>query len=377
MTGAGGLSLTPDPVYADNTNAGTASASYTYAGDTNHTGSSDAKTFTIDKASSTTAVTCPLVGQTYTGSALTPCAAEVTGAGLTPINISGDIVYAANINVGTATADVSWSGDANHFGSTATQATFGIGKAASASVITCPLVSQTYTGSALTPCTAEVTGAGLTPINISGDIVYAANTNVGTATADVSWSGDANHEGSTATQATFAIGKAASATVITCPLVSQTYTGSALTPCTAEVTGAGLTPINLTGSISYDANINVGTATADVSWSGDANHFGSTATQATFGIGKAASATVITCPLVSQTYTGSALTPCTAEVTGAGLTPINITGDIVYAANTNVGTATADVSWSGDANHFGSTATQATFVYSARPPVRPSSPARW
>ena len=88
-------------------------------------------------------------------------------------------------------------------------------------------MSQTYTGSALTPCTAEVTGVGLTPINITGDIVYAANTNVGTATADVSWSGDANHFGSDATQATFVIGKASSTTTVTCPLVSQTYTGSA------------------------------------------------------------------------------------------------------------------------------------------------------
>jgi hypothetical protein len=50
VTGAGGLSLTPTPSYSNNTNAGTATASYTYAGDTNHTGSSDSKNFTIDRA---------------------------------------------------------------------------------------------------------------------------------------------------------------------------------------------------------------------------------------------------------------------------------------------------------------------------------------
>lgn len=49
VTGAG-LSLTPTPTYANNTNAGTATASYTYAGDTNHTGSSDSKSFTISQA---------------------------------------------------------------------------------------------------------------------------------------------------------------------------------------------------------------------------------------------------------------------------------------------------------------------------------------
>jgi hypothetical protein len=50
VTGAGGLSLTPTPDYSNNTNAGTATASYTYAGDLNHTGSSDSKNFTINKA---------------------------------------------------------------------------------------------------------------------------------------------------------------------------------------------------------------------------------------------------------------------------------------------------------------------------------------
>ena len=44
VTGAGGLSLTPDADYTDNTNAGTATAGYTYTGDANHTGSTDTPT---------------------------------------------------------------------------------------------------------------------------------------------------------------------------------------------------------------------------------------------------------------------------------------------------------------------------------------------
>jgi hypothetical protein len=56
VTGAGGLSLTPTPVYANNTAAGvnTASASYTYGGDANHDGSSDSKNFSINKANTST-----------------------------------------------------------------------------------------------------------------------------------------------------------------------------------------------------------------------------------------------------------------------------------------------------------------------------------
>ena len=43
VTGAGGLSLTPTADYLNKTNAGTATASYSYAGDANHEASSDSK----------------------------------------------------------------------------------------------------------------------------------------------------------------------------------------------------------------------------------------------------------------------------------------------------------------------------------------------
>ena len=42
--------LNPTPSYSSNTNAGTATAFYTYTGDANHTGSSDSENFTIDRA---------------------------------------------------------------------------------------------------------------------------------------------------------------------------------------------------------------------------------------------------------------------------------------------------------------------------------------
>jgi hypothetical protein len=50
VTGAGDLNLTPTADHSNNMNAGTASASYTYAGDANHTGSDDSTDFTIDQA---------------------------------------------------------------------------------------------------------------------------------------------------------------------------------------------------------------------------------------------------------------------------------------------------------------------------------------
>src|SRR5580765_5482960 len=188
VTGAGGLSLTPAPTYSNNTAVGTATASFTFAGDANHLGSSDSKTFAIGKAASTTLVTCPAT-VAYDGSAQTPCMVSVTGGGL---NLTPSAVYSNNVNAGTATASYTFAGDGNHFGSSDSE-TFTIGKAASATVVTCP-VSVTYDGSAQTPCSVHVSGAG----GLSADPPpnYSDNTNAGTATASYTFTGDANHNGS-------------------------------------------------------------------------------------------------------------------------------------------------------------------------------------
>src|SRR6185295_1672292 len=106
-TGAGGLNSPVTPTYSDNTNAGTATANASFTGDANHTGSSDTKTFTIDKAPSTTTLTCP-ASVTYTGSPLTPCTATATGAG--GLNSAVTPTYSDNTNVGMATANASFTG---------------------------------------------------------------------------------------------------------------------------------------------------------------------------------------------------------------------------------------------------------------------------
>jgi hypothetical protein len=81
-------------------------------------------------------------------------------------------------------------------------------------------------------------------------------------------------------------------------------------------------------------------------------------------ITQAGSTTTIDCSPGSFIYTGSAITPCTATVTRVG--DANTTATVTYASNTNVGTATADASYAGDANHTGSTATQVTFAITKR-----------
>ena len=51
VTRVGDTTLTPSPDYSNNINVGTATASYSYAGDTNHTTSGDSETFAIVGAS--------------------------------------------------------------------------------------------------------------------------------------------------------------------------------------------------------------------------------------------------------------------------------------------------------------------------------------
>ena len=173
--------------------------------------------------------------------------------------------YVDNTVVGTATASATYGGDANHEGSSSS-ATFDIGKASSVTTVTCP-ASVTYDGSAQTPCSAAVTGAG--GLSESLTVSYADNTNAGTATASASYAGDANHDPSSDSK-TFTIDKASSSTTVTCDARPFTYNGSAQTPCLAAVTGAGGLSETLTPS--YSDNMSVGTATASASDAGDDNH---------------------------------------------------------------------------------------------------------
>jgi hypothetical protein len=131
VTGVGGLSqslsitytgisgTTYGPSSSAPVNAGSYSAAAAFAGDGNHTGSGDSKTFTIALAPSTTVVTFEPGPYVYRGSAFT-ATAIVTGAGglnqgVTPVVYTGDCTNVTAAN--GCTALVAFAGDANHVGS--------------------------------------------------------------------------------------------------------------------------------------------------------------------------------------------------------------------------------------------------------------------
>jgi hypothetical protein len=155
VTGVGGLSASVTPVvYTGDclnvTAANGCTATATFAGDTNHTGSMDHKSITITQASSTTTLTCPTAPQIYTGSPQTPCTASYTTSD--GLHGSPTVSYTNNTNPGMAGASASYAGDSNHAGSSNTGSfniTFGV-------------------------CSASVGSGGviLPPINSDGTSVY-------------------------------------------------------------------------------------------------------------------------------------------------------------------------------------------------------------
>jgi hypothetical protein len=114
VTAISGLNLKVDPTYSANTNAGTATASYSYAGGGNYLAGSASKTFAITAAASVGSVSCP-ASVLYTGLPQTPCTGAVSGPSL---SIAWTPTYASNI-VGLATAAVNYPGGGNYLSSSA------------------------------------------------------------------------------------------------------------------------------------------------------------------------------------------------------------------------------------------------------------------
>ena len=342
VMGAGGLSLTPAPVYANNINAGTATASYTYAESTNHLGSSDSETFTIGQVTTTTTVTCPAGPFTYNGAAQTPCSATVTGAG--GLNQSLEVSYGNNINAGSATASASYAGSTNYEISSDSK-TFTIGQATATISVTG--FSGPYDGTerGATGTATGVGGANLNSLlNLGAKFIDAPG-----GTATWTFSDPAGNYKDVSNSVQIAISKVASSTVVTCPATSLTYTGDAQTPCTVAVTGVNL---NQSPAPVYANNINAGTATASYTYAESTNHLGSSDSEA-FTIGKAPTTTTVTfAQTAPYIYSGSTFT-ATARATGAGGLDEPVT--VIYSGDcTNVTSAngcTATATYTESANH--------------------------
>jgi hypothetical protein len=176
VTGAGGLnqSLTVSyvgrngTVYGPSTtaptNAGDYTASASFAGDTNHTGSSDSKDFTISKADATCTVTGYNI--TYDGNAHTATGSciGVMGESLTGLDLSGT----EHINAGSYTDSWTFTDVTGNYNNDNGTISDNIAKANASCTVTG--YSVTYDGNAHTAtgsCTG-VKGESLTGLDLSG-----------------------------------------------------------------------------------------------------------------------------------------------------------------------------------------------------------------
>jgi YDG domain len=150
-------------------------------------------------------------------------------------------------------------------------------------------------------------GAASTSFPLSG-------VNAGTYTIEAAYSGgtgfNASNNSGQSPAPTLSVGKAATTTAVTCAAGPFTYNGSPHTPCSASVTGPGL---SLSPAVSYSNNTDAGTATASASYAESANYFGSSDSE-DFTIGKRNVTASITA--ANKTYDGTddaAITGCSLE----------------------------------------------------------------
>ena len=215
--------------------------------------------------------------------------------------------------------------------------------------VSCP-AGVSYNGQAQTPCTATVTGPGFSQwLNVT----YANNANAGTATANASFSGDST---SAPSSGSAAFNIAPELVVITAGGYSGVYDGSthAFSACTVGFNFDHLSCTNSPASMG-----DVGGSIVMPMISSDTSNYSVIVNNGIWSITPAASITTVTC-LASVTYNGAEQTPCSATVMGINL---NQPLQVVYTNNVNIGTATANATYSGDLNHtYSSASTQFTIV---------------
>jgi hypothetical protein len=302
VVGAGSLSLAPAPSYANNTSAGinTASASYTYAGDANHSGSSDSKTFSIDKAVVTATAGSGSIA--YDGATHAPSPCAVAGF------YTGDLSCANNPatvgpDVGTTTIGpvVSGSGQTN-FAVAPVNGFYTIVQASQAALILSVPASVTYgsTGTASvtggsgtgavtfsaggsTGCVVDVSSGAISVLNASGSCAITA-----------SKSGDSHYSGPISDgPKAVPVNKAATAAAITADSPDASNVGQAVTVNFAVTSAAGTPSGNVTvgdGVVSCTGTVAAGTCsitmttsgarTLTLAYAGDANFAASSDTEA-------------------------------------------------------------------------------------------------
>lgn len=239
----------------------------------------------------------------YTGDEITPdITAYSAGVQLTK-GVDYDLSYENNVNVGTATVIITFKG--NYMGTRTTNFNIIARELANSDVVFSAITEQTYTGSEIKPEPVITYGDVTLVKDRDYTLTYSDNVNVGTATILVTFIG--NFEGTASNTFEIVPDELSTEDVSFTKIDNQTYTGSELIP-EPSITYHGVTlEQGKDYTLSYEDNINAGTATINVTFTG--NYSGSAET--TFEIvAKSADESNITISAIpDQTYTGAEITP--------------------------------------------------------------------
>lgn len=324
--------------YADNVNAGTASVTVTGTG--NYTGT-QTKSFAIaPRDMSGATVSGVESAYAFSGAEIRP-EVTVTLNGTALDADACDIVYANNLNAGTASITITGKGN---YSGTITK-TFDITPIRLEDATIEPIGEQPWRGGAVTPVPVIKAGDIELVVNRDFTVAYSDNTGTGTATAVIT--GKGNCTGTVTLTFTIVM-------VILPEMVSaipdQPYTGSAIEPgITVASTGVTLVR-NENYSVEFSNNVNAGTATVTIK--GLKGIQGEVTTS--FKITPVSLAYAAIGPVDSYTYTGNAATP-TPYVYLYGFGDLEANKDFVYEYQGNVDAGTAQLRVAGKGNFTGTT----------------------
>ena len=263
------------------------------------------------------------------------------------------------IGAGQCNVTASQAGDATHAPATPVLQSTNIAKAALA--VAAAHVTKMY-GTVDPPLTFSATGFVLadTEAVLTGALTRAAGGTVGNYLISQGTLSATNY---TITFSSNTLDITQAAATVTAGNGTKVF-GSPDGPITASASGF-LAADGITVSAARAAGENVGNYVTTATASGAAlANYNVTYVPGSFNITPAASKVTVSCP-ASVAFTGSPLTPCTANFATAD----GVSGAlaVTYTNNTAVGTATASATYAGDTNHTGSNGAS-SFLITA-PPV--------
>ena len=276
---------------------------------------------------------------TYTSGAIKPAVTVKHGSKTLKAGTDYTIAYKNNINVGTATITITGKGDYTE----TKEISFQILPKKLTSPTIAAIPDKTFTGSEIKPALTVKDGDRTLRSGTDYTLAYKNNVNVGTAAVTVNFKG--NYSGSKSVN--FKILKK-TLTNPTISVSSMTYTGSAIRPTPTVKDGSRTLVLNTDYTLSYENNVNVGTASLTATFKG--NYSGSKKVDFKILPKKLTEPAIST--ITDKTYTGSEIKPTPTVKDGSKVLRLGTDYTLSYKNNINVGTATVTMSFKG--NYSGS-----------------------